>query len=57
MGVVLWLSQRSKALVIVHITYTTAVTTAMVYGSYTLWYNSHIPKAGEKEHNIAQVGA
>ena len=40
---VLWLHQRSKASVVVYTTYTTCLTTAMVYGSYTLVYNCHIP--------------
>ncbi len=34
--IVLWLHQRSKASVVVYTTYTTCLTTAMVYGCYTL---------------------
>ena len=47
---VLWLHQRSKASVVVYTTYTTCLTTAMVYGCYTLVYNSHIPWLVVKLH-------
>ncbi len=45
------LHQRSKVSVVVYTTtYTTCLTTAMVYGSYTLVYNCHIPWLVVKLH-------
>ncbi len=57
--IVLWLSQRSKGSVI-----TTALTTAMVYGSYTMagslwcgWPHQRLSRQSreKKEHNIAEA--